>query len=226
AGGVSFGSWDATIAHFPGTIGHMAVDYQIRFEPSPRRVRVELNGTLLADSRRALILHETRLPPAYYFPREDVPFALFERSAHVTHCPFKGDATYWSVRAGGAAAADVAWSYDEAYADAAPIRGYLSFYPERVSAIYDGDEEIRPLAGDSGDEQGIAGWLLAQAWKETAPDRLVDAFCRRLRASGVPIARMTVIMPTLHPQVFASGLGWREDSGLKTHYEPHDLLRP
>ena len=99
----------------------MAVDYQIRFEPGARRVRVELNGTLLADSRRALILHETRLPPAYYFPREDVQFALFERSAHVTHCPFKGDATYWSVHASGAVAADVAWSYEEAYADAAAI---------------------------------------------------------------------------------------------------------
>ena len=203
----------------------MAVDYQIRFEPSARRVRVELNGTLLADSRRALILHETRLPPAYYFPREDVQFALFERSAHVTHCPFKGDATYWSVHASGAVAADVAWSYEEAYADAGPIRGYVSFYPERVSAIYDGDEQIRRHAGDGGDDQGIAAWLMARAWKETAPDRLVDAFCRRLRASGVPISRMTVIMPTLHPQVFASVLVWREDSGVKTIYEPHDVLR-
>ena len=71
----------------------------------------------------------------------------------------------------------------------------------------------------------IAGWLLGHAWRESAPDRLLDAFCRCLRASGVPLARMTVIMPTLHPQVFASVFVWREDTGIRTIYEPHDILR-
>ena len=202
----------------------MATDYQLRFEPSLRRVRVELNGTRLADSRRAVILHEARLPPAFYFPREDVQFALFEKSTHVTHCPFKGDATHWSVRAGDTVAADVAWSYDEADAEAAAIRGYVSFYRARVSAIYDGDDEVGPPARDVANAEGIAGWLLAQAWQETAPDRLLDAFCRCLRVNGVPISRMTVIMPTLHPQVFASVFVWREDQGVKTVYEPHDVL--
>ncbi|TMH23731.1 MAG: DUF427 domain-containing protein, partial [Betaproteobacteria bacterium] len=65
----------------------VAADYEISFEPSRRRVRVEFNGAWVADSTRALILHETRQPPAYYFPREDVQMALLEKTSQVTHCP-------------------------------------------------------------------------------------------------------------------------------------------
>ena len=204
----------------------MAADYEIRFEPSPRRVRVEFNGAWVADSRRALVLHETRLPPAYYFPREDVKLSLLEKTAHVTHCPFKGNASYWTLRAGGAVAQNAAWSYEEPYDDAAPIREYISFYPNRVSAIYDGDDEIPHLARDvrTLHENPIAGWLLAEAWQAPTADALMDGFCRCLKSCGVPISRMTVIVPTLHPQVFATVFVWREDSGVKTIYEPHDIL--
>jgi adenylate cyclase len=202
----------------------MAKDYEIRFEPSPRRVRVEFNGTWIADSSRALILHETRLPPAYYFPREDVSTALLEKTERVTHCPFKGNASYWTVRAGGASAENAAWSYDEPYDDARPIRRYLSFYPDRVGAIYDGDEEIPQLAQAGAHESGIAAWLLTEAWKVSSPEALVDAFCRCLKANGAPIARMTVIIPTLHPQVFATVFVWREDAPVRIVYEPHDIL--
>src|SRR2546421_8320169 len=146
----------------------MDADYEMRIEPGTRRVRVEFNGAWLGDSARALLVHETRLPPAYYFPREDVQLGLLEKSRLVTHCPFKGNATYWSVRVGSSVAEDAAWSYDEPYADAAPIRGFISFHPERVSAIYEGDDEIPHLARPSASSraEGIAGWLLAQAWQE------------------------------------------------------------
>jgi len=205
----------------------MAADYEIRFEPSPRRVRVEFNGAWVADSERAVILHETRRPPAYYFPRADVQMALLEKTAQVTHCPFRGNATYWTLRTNGAVAENAAWSYDEPYQEGAPIKAHVSFDAERVSAIYEGDDEIPHLAREqaSPHANSIAGWLLADAWQITAPDRLVDAFCRCLRTQGVPIARMTVIMPTLHPQVFATVFVWREDSGVRTIYEPHDILR-
>jgi adenylate cyclase len=204
----------------------MAADYEVRFEPSARRVRVELNGRRLAESTRALILHETRLAPAYYFPREDVQFALFEKSERVWHCPFKGDASYWHVRAGGALTEDAAWSYDQPYAEAAQVREYISFDPERVSAIYDGDAEVARLAQEGAGlhANSIAAWLLARAWQETSPERLIDAFGRCLRANGVPVSRMTVVTPTLHPQVFASVFVWREDGGVRIVYEPHDIL--
>jgi adenylate cyclase len=204
----------------------MAADYEIRFEPSPRRVRVEFNGAWVADSRRAVILHETRQPPAYYFPRADVKLALLSKTDRVTHCPFKGNASYWTLRSGGAVAENAAWSYDEPYDDAAPIREFISFYPSRVSAIYDGDDEIPHLARDlhSLHENSIAGWLLGEAWQAPTPEALMDGFCRCLKAAGVPISRMTIIMPTLHPQVFATVLVWRDDSGAKTIQEPYDIL--
>ena len=203
----------------------MAQDYEIRFERAPRRVRVEFNGTWIADSRRAVILHETRQPPAYYFPREDVRTELLEKTERLTHCPFRGNASYWTIRAGDAVAENAAWSYDEPYADGRPIRGHFSFYPDRVSAIYDGDEEIPQLAArPSMHANSIAGWLLGEAWQIDAPDRLVDAFCRRLRETGMPISRSTVIIPTLHPQVAATVFVWRDDSGVRTVQEPHDVL--
>ena len=79
----------------------MARDYEIRYEPAPRRMRVEFNGTWIADSRRVVILRETRQPPAYYFPREDVRTELFEKTEQLTHCPFRGNASYWTIRSAG-----------------------------------------------------------------------------------------------------------------------------
>lgn len=204
----------------------MAANYEIRFEPGRRRMRVEFNGVWIADSSRVVVLHETRQPPAYYFPREDVRTDLLEKTAQVTHCPFRGNASYWTIRAGTAVAENAAWSYEDPYEDGRPIKGYISFYPDRVSAIYDGDDEVPQLAArPSMHANSIAGWLLGEAWQIDSAERLVDAFCRRLRETGVPIARMTVIVPTLHPQVFATVFVWRDDSGAKTIYEPHDILR-
>jgi class 3 adenylate cyclase/uncharacterized protein (DUF427 family) len=204
----------------------MAADYEISFEPCARRIRVEFNGIWVADSTRALILHETRRPPSYYFPREDVQTALLQQTAQVTHCPFRGNATYWTVRAGDAVAENAAWSYEEPYPEGMPVKGRVSFDPERVSAIYDGDDEIPQLARGvaSAHANTLAGWLLAQGWQAQSPEELVERFCQCLRSRGVPIERMTVIIPTLHPQVFASVFVWRSDSGVRTVYEPHDIL--
>ena len=76
-------------------------DYEIRFVPSEKRVRVEYNGTWVADSTNAIIVHETRAPPMYYFPMDDVRMEFLEKTDHQTHCPFKGNASYWSLSVGG-----------------------------------------------------------------------------------------------------------------------------
>jgi len=201
--------------------------YEIRIEPNPRRVRVEFNGTWVADSTRVLVLHETRCPPMYYFPKEDVQRDCFAKTAHATYCPFKGDASYWTLKVGDAVAENAAWSYEEPLEDAEPIKGYLSFYAGRVSAIYDGDDEVPRLerAATGLHANTIAGWLIADAWRSASPENLVDQFCRCLRDIGVPLARMTVIVPTLHPQVFAAVFAWREDGGVKVIFEPHDILQ-
>lgn len=199
--------------------------YEIRFDAHPRRVRVEFNGTWIADSRRVLVLHETRHPPVFYFPPEDVRFDFLEKTALRTHCPFKGDASYWTLRVGERVAENAVWSYEEAMDDAEPIRRYLAFYPERVNAIYDGDEEVRPGSGYSAaHDTDLGNWVLTQGPRAETPEALMEGFCRALQRSGIPVARMTIIMPTLHPQIFATVLVWRDDAGVKTIYEPYDIL--
>jgi uncharacterized protein (DUF427 family) len=102
--------------------------HTLYFEDSPRWVRVVFNGEVIADSKRAKLMHETGLLPIYYFPQEDVRGELLKRSDHTTHCPFKGDASYWSVRVGERVAENAVWSYPEPLEDAPPLAGYFAFY--------------------------------------------------------------------------------------------------
>jgi class 3 adenylate cyclase/uncharacterized protein (DUF427 family) len=205
--------------------GRQEQGYEIRFERNPRRARVEFSGAAVADSSRVLVLHETRHSPVFYFPRADVRLELFEKTAQTTHCPFKGDASYWTLKVGGAVSENAAWSYDDPFDDAAPLREHLAFYPNRVAAIYDGEDEAPHLEAAAGmHANSIAGWLLADAWKIGSEEELMSEFCRCLQRAGVPVSRMTIIIPALHPQVFATVLVWREDAGAKTIHEPHDIL--
>jgi class 3 adenylate cyclase/uncharacterized protein (DUF427 family) len=199
--------------------------YEIRLHAHPRRVRVEFNGTWIADSRRALVLHETRHAPVFYFPPQDVRFDLMQKTALRTHCPFKGDASYWTLAVGDKSAENAVWSYEDAIDDAEGIRGYAAFYPDRVSAIYDGDDEVNHApSAPAAHEVDLGSWVLTQGAKAETPEALMEGFCRALQRSGIPVARMTVIMPTLHPQIFATVLVWRDDGGVRTIYEPHDIL--
>ncbi len=110
-------------------------DHPISIEPSRGRVRVMLNGRAIADTKRALVLQEASYKPVFYIPREDAEMALLERTAHGTHCPYKGDASYYSIRVGDRVAENAIWSYEQPYPAVAEIAGHLAFYPNRVDAI-------------------------------------------------------------------------------------------
>src|SRR5690348_16132287 len=86
-------------------------DYKITFEPSPRRVRVTFNGETIADSTNARLLFETRHLPVYYSPREDVCGELLAPTAHQTFCPYKGRASYWTIRVGDRISENAVWGY-------------------------------------------------------------------------------------------------------------------
>ena len=117
--------------------------HRIDVRPGTEHVRIDIGGETIADTRRALILEETRCPVRFYLPKDDVRFDLLERTATQTHCPYKGDASYWSVRVGDRVVADAAWSYEDPLPVREDIRGYLCFYPSRVDAfLVDG----QPLA--------------------------------------------------------------------------------
>jgi uncharacterized protein (DUF427 family) len=117
-------------------------DHMLYFEDSPRRVRVMFNGETVADSRRVKLMHEAGLLPVYYFPQEDVRMDLLEATDHTTHCPFKGEASYWSVRVGDRVAENAAWGYPEPIESCPPISGYLAFYWRKLDHWYEEDEEV------------------------------------------------------------------------------------
>lgn len=107
-------------------------DHPITIEPSDDRVIVRVGDTILAESVNALVLREANYPPVLYIPREEVVMDLLEPTATSTHCPYKGDASYFDLRGGRT---DVAWSYEDPFDRMAVIRGHLAFYPDRVDAI-------------------------------------------------------------------------------------------
>lgn len=104
----------------------------IEIAPFGGRVRIRFGGEILADSAHALMLEEGSLPPVFYLPRADARMEHFSKSARTSHCPHKGDASYYGLEAGGARAADAAWSYESPYPAAQAIAGHLAFYPDKV----------------------------------------------------------------------------------------------
>ena len=105
---------------------------RIALSPSPRRVRVTLAGEVVADSTSALLLRERSHVPVHYFPRTDVRMDLLTRTAHTTHCPYKGEASYWTVEAAGRTAENAVWSYEHPIPEMAGIAGYVAFYRDRM----------------------------------------------------------------------------------------------
>jgi uncharacterized protein (DUF427 family) len=121
--------------------GRSAAAAGITIAPDPNRVIVRLGGAVIADTTRALVMRAPGTPDQPYIPREDVDMTRLVRTDLVTHCPYKGDAAYWSIRSGPRTVENAVWSYEAPYDEMAPIKGYLAFYPDRVDAI-----EERPPA--------------------------------------------------------------------------------
>jgi uncharacterized protein (DUF427 family) len=110
-------------------------DHPITITRSSRRVRVKFAGRLIADTTRALMLKEASYKPVQYIPRADADMSLLTRTDHHTHCPYKGDANYFTIEAGGRSVENAVWSYEQPFPAMAEIREYLAFYPNRVDAI-------------------------------------------------------------------------------------------
>lgn len=106
--------------------------HPITVEPAAQRVIVRAGGAVLADSRNALLLREGSLPPVFYIPRDEVAMQELMTSRTRTHCPFKGDASYFSRKDH---MEDIAWSYEDPFDHVLAIKGHLAFYAGRVDDI-------------------------------------------------------------------------------------------
>lgn len=109
--------------------GHIAIHQH------PSRVRIVFAGEVVAASDNALALCEGDYPPVLYIPRADARLPFYLRTEHSTHCPYKGDAAYFSLAVGDSVAMNAVWTYEAPFDAVAAIKGHLAFYPNRVDAI-------------------------------------------------------------------------------------------
>jgi uncharacterized protein (DUF427 family) len=116
----------------------MKSGHTITIARTGRHVEVRLSGQLLAATDHPVTLDETGLPTRYYLPRTDVRMDLLRPTTFHTTCPFKGEASYWSIDIGGQTHDGIVWSYEHPLPDAEPISGMLSFYPDRTQVTVDG----------------------------------------------------------------------------------------
>jgi uncharacterized protein (DUF427 family) len=115
-------------------------DHPITIESTQARVVVTLNGRTIADSLSALTLKEASYPGVQYIPRKDVDMSQLARTEHASYCPYKGDASYYSLPAGGERSANAVWTYETPYEAVAAIKDHVAFYPDRVDSI-----SVQPL---------------------------------------------------------------------------------
>jgi uncharacterized protein (DUF427 family) len=140
--------WDAMDAWFEEdeqVFTHPRDPYtRVDILPSSRHIRVEVDGVTIAETAKPTLLFETGLPTRFYLPKTHVRMDLLTPTDTVSHCPYKGQAEYWSVRAGDAVHADLAWSYRTPLPESQKIAGLISFYNEKVDIFVDGVLQERP----------------------------------------------------------------------------------
>ncbi len=110
-------------------------DHPIAITRTGKRVVVRLGVTVIADSTDALTLQEAAYPPVQYIPRKDLDMSLLERSDHATYCPYKGEASYFSIPSGGERSVNAIWTYETPYPAVAEIKDHVAFYGDRVDSI-------------------------------------------------------------------------------------------
>jgi len=142
---LDFPAFDGWLEEDEPIVGHPRDPFhRIDVLASSRHVRLELDGQVLAESSRPMLLFETMLPVRYYLPREDIRAEL-EPSDTRTYCAYKGQASYWSASVGGRLVPDLAWTYREPLTDASRVGGLVAFFNERVDVVLDGQRSERPV---------------------------------------------------------------------------------
>ncbi|MEM7025353.1 MAG: DUF427 domain-containing protein [Pseudomonadota bacterium] len=202
--------------------------YRLVIEASGKRIRAVFNGTVVADSERALVMHETGYAPIPYFPRADVRMDLLQPTEHHTHCPFKGDASYWDMVVDGKRAENAAWSYEDPFEEAEIVRDHIAFYADHIDAWFEGDQQVElpPVEAPSAKTNPLLGWLGRSASRASSAQELTRGLAHRLTETGWPLDRLRVLIRTLHPQLFATGLTWQSNTDEVVTYNPgHGILQ-
>jgi uncharacterized protein (DUF427 family) len=108
-------------------------DHPISIQKNSNHIVVKFGERVIADTTRALTLREASYAPTLYIPEADIDFKTLVVTTHYSHCPYKGDCTYHSIKADGKTAENAVWSYQTPYDAVAEIKGHYAFYPDKVS---------------------------------------------------------------------------------------------
>ena len=198
-----------TLAESPPARAHEG--YRLSLESEPRRIRAEFQGETIADSRDVLVMHETRLAPVFYFPRADVSMEFLVARDRSTHCPFKGNASYWTIRVGHKLAEDAAWSYETPYDESSSVEKYVAFDWQAIDTWFADDTVIVELPRDEAvaKDNPLVNWLVREAWMSTSSRDLVMRFSGAIIAAGLPLWRIRLLVRTLNPLLFAIVYSWQ-----------------
>ncbi len=126
----------------PGFLKHP--DYQVEITPTDDRIRILVGDCCLADTQRPLRVTESRHRPVWYVPLEDLDAEFIEPTDHQTYCPFKGNASYWTVDAAGTRLENSIWGYRTPYRECEPLMDHVAFYTDRFTLEVNGE----PVADD------------------------------------------------------------------------------
>ena len=111
---------------------HKYPDYRIDLEPNPDQVCIKFHGRIVANSNQTLLVKETKHDAVIYFPRDAIDFSLLQRTQHETFCPFKGEASYWTLSADDKTEENAVWSYEAPFEEVTGLKDYLAFYQDKV----------------------------------------------------------------------------------------------
>lgn len=143
---VDFTAFDTWLEENDTIVGHPRDPFhRVDVRQSSRNVRIALDGHVLAESSRPVVLFETNLPMRYYLPVADVDPTVLRRSDTHTACAYKGVASYHSLELPGRSVSDLAWFYPDPLPDAVQVTGLISFFTERVDLTLDGVAQERPV---------------------------------------------------------------------------------
>jgi len=193
--------------------------YSLSVDPISGLAQASRDDVLLAKSEHAKVMHETRLPPTIYFPRNGVSVPLRNNSGLKTFCPFKGTAQYFDIKIGGQWLENAAWHYPKPLPESKTIDGYIAFMPNVATTVSPASGALRKPQ-----EPALSGplieWILREAGYCRDAAELTGALGRKLNEHGVVVSRLSVMIWSLHPLTAGQNHIWQRDKDETNTYTP------
>ncbi len=188
--------------------------YQIATTPLGQRLRAYMGSVCLLDSTNVRVMQETHLTPVYYVPKGDIAMECFKGNDFQTFCPFKGNASHWTLKIDDDPIENAAWSYENPLPEAETVRGYLAFYGTGIDRWLIGDEErtIDAPKLQFEEPRNLIEWLVRGAWNAENSIELTKQLGLRLVETGIPVSRLNVSIRQLHPLIAGEGYVWNRDA--------------